>query len=53
MGLTAVCPVWREMGREVLVLWGGESCWAHLLAGQLILPRLSPDQPVSSNIIIN
>lgn len=40
-------------GREVFVLWGGESCWTHLLAGQLILHLFSPDQPVSSNIIIN
>lgn len=43
VGLTSsICPVWGEVGREVPVLWRGESCWTHLLAGQLILHLFSP-----------
>lgn len=40
-------------GQGEVCVMGGESCWTRPLAGQLILHLFSPDQPVSSNIIIN
>lgn len=40
-------------GQGQVGVMGGDSCWTHLLTGQLILHLFSPDPPVSSNITNN